>query len=257
MNEHVVETGTLFNGDKEALFKKEGAAKKFLDPIDLYDHFPLPAFGSDKTKLFNEDHFFKALHFARFRLAQALQLHKQKGNFQKVAYWYKLSIFIRNRIISANLGLVYGCMKCTSMNLDTDTMLSNGSAALLRSAEKYDPWRANKFSTYACRAILHRFSSLAKKRDWTGLDISDLEPPEEETTDSETELRKDRVIAAIKGAELTPREKDVVMLRFYEGERLIDVGNRYKLSKERIRQIQIKALNKIQRVLEVDPALNT
>ena len=192
----------------------------------------------------------------RYRLAQALQIHQQKENYKQVSYWYKFSIYIRNRIVSANLGLVYSCMQYTCMSLDTDTMLSDGSAALLRSVEKYDPWYGNKFSTYACRAILHRFSSSANKRDWTGIDVSDLDPQEKETTDTNIELCKDRVRVAIKGAELTTRERDIIVLRFYEGKRLVDVGNKYNLSKERIRQIQVKALDKIRCVLEIDSVLN-
>lgn len=255
LNRHVVETSTLFNSDKQELFKEKGAAKTFLDPIDLYSHFPSPDFGSDKSSLSDEKQFFKALHFVCFRLAQSLKIHQVYDNLQKVSYWYRLSILIRNRITSANLGLVYGCMQRTSMHLDTNTMLSEGSATLLRSVEKYDPWRGTKFSTYACRSILHKFSSLTRKRDWTGIDISDLEPPKEETPDANKELRKDRIKAAIKRAELTSRERDIISLRFYKGERLVDVGTKYDLSKERIRQIQVKALDKIRIVLEADPAL--
>ncbi len=256
MNEQVVETSTLFNKDKEELFKEEGATQRFLEPVDLYNHFPSQFFSSDLSNLSDEKQFFEALHFVRYRLAQAIQHHQERDNSQRVEYWYKLATILRNRITSANMGLIYGCMKRTCMSLDSDTMLSAGSAALLRAVEKYNPWFGNKFSTYACRSILHRFSSHAKKRDWTGYDIADLEPQEIDS-DEDVELRKDRVQAAIKLAELTTRERNIILLRFYKGERLVDVGETYNLSKERIRQIQIKALDKIRSVLEVDPALNS
>lgn len=256
MNSHVVETSSLFNEEKQNLFQEKGAVKIFLDPIGLYTQFPSLHFGSDRSQLSDEVQFFKALHFVRYRLARALQ-NQEQDNIQKIEYWYKLSIYLRNRIASANLGLVYGCMKRTSIIIDTNEMLSAGNAALIRSVEKYNPWLGNKFSTYACTAILHRFKTLTKKRNWTGIDISELEPPALEAVDADIELRKDRVQAAIKGAGLTSREKEVIFFRFYGNDRLIDVGNRYDLSKERIRQIQIRALDKLRRVLEVDPALNS
>ena len=252
MHKHIIETSTLFNADKQQLFEAPKAAFNFLDPINLYTNLPSSSFNNNRSKLSNDELFFKALHFVRFRLFLALQ---KQNNFSKINYWYKLSISIRNRIISANLGLVYGCMKYTCMHLDIDTMLSAGNAALLRAVEMFNPWHGNKFSTYAYRSILYSFNSLTKKRDWTGIDISDIDPQECKPVDNNMELRKDRVKQAIKNADLTYREKDIISLRFYKGYRLVDVGCKYKLSKERIRQIQIKALNKIQEVLETDAIL--
>jgi len=255
MKNHVLETGTLYNADKLELFKEKNAAQTFLDPVGMYSSFPNKQFKEDRSSLGKEEEtlLFKALHFVRYRLGKSLDC--ENSDSAKVDFWYEFAIILRNRIVSANIGLIYGCMHRTSVRLDTDTMLSEGSGTLIRSAELFDPWHKNRFSTYACSAIIHKFSSVAKKKDWTAVDVDDLHPAIE-AEDETVGLWKDRVKVALQSTDLTDQERQVLTMRFYQGQRLIDVGGKYNRSKERIRQIQIKALGKMKKILELDDSLD-
>jgi len=79
------------------------------------------------------------------------------------------------------------------------------------------------------------------------LEDSETQSPEEQMND--TMLRQE--IWSVLGDVLTPREKDVISLRYglttSEPCTLEEVGNLYNLSRERVRQIQSKAMRKLRR----------
>lgn len=79
------------------------------------------------------------------------------------------------------------------------------------------------------------------------LEDNDTQSPEEQMND--TMLRQE--IWTVLGDVLTPREKDVISLRYglttSEPCTLEEVGNLYNLSRERVRQIQSKAMRKLRR----------
>lgn len=79
------------------------------------------------------------------------------------------------------------------------------------------------------------------------LEDNETQSPEEQMND--TMLRQE--IWSVLGDVLTPREKDVISLRYglttSEPCTLEEVGNLYNLSRERVRQIQSKAMRKLRR----------
>ena len=138
--------------------------------------------------------------------------------------------------------------------------------ALLRATEKFDCAMGFKFSTYACRAIFKGFSRAAKQcytyhsRFPAQLD-SALEKDDKEKRKHE-EVKADladefQMILRNNLADLSDIEKSVVQLRFSIGKNppetpltLKKIGERLGLTKERIRQIQNKALEKLKVVAE-------
>jgi RNA polymerase sigma factor (sigma-70 family) len=138
--------------------------------------------------------------------------------------------------------------------------------ALLRAVDKFDAGRGYKFSTYACRAILKAFSRQGMKLSkYRQRFPTDFDPKLEKSNFLETKrstFEKDAAeevkrIVLQNTADLTDVERTVIEHRFglESGEldkpmTLEQVGQIIGVTKERVRQIQNKAMEKIKLQLE-------
>jgi len=187
--------------------------------------------------------------------------------------WYSRALKLREQIAETNLALVLAMAKRTRMSeVDFADLVSEGNMALLRSVDKFDCGRGFKFSTYACRSILKAFSrqgmKLSKYRQRFPTDFD----PEMEKSDHLETVRKtheeecaDEVKAIVSSnlADLSSVEQQVIYYRFGLGDdtcgarpmnqsalTLEQVGQIIGVTKERVRQIQNKALKKIRSKFE-------
>jgi len=234
-------------------FGRKGAIKKFLDPIGLYDKPLTPDFSRDETRLTAEEEgqMFRAFHFVKFRLCRA----RQDG--KRVDFWYQMFTALRNRLVSANTGLIYECMRKSSRAAafrDKTEFISAGSMTLIKSVENFDPWRKFRFSTYACRALMHQFSHVATHLTRPpALDITEADAPDlSSITNDEVDLIIDRMQVALENTELTQQEREIVQMRFFDNKKLFEVGDHFGFTKERARQIQEIALRKLKKSLAQD-----
>ena len=223
---------------------------------------------------------FFQFNYCRHRVAQ-LKADLGQGDPTAAAaadilHWHHQAEAYRERIAQANLALVLAMAKRTRMSeVDFSDLVSEGNMALLRAVDKFDAARGFKFSTYACRAILKAFSrvavKLSKYRQFFPTDFD----PKLEKSDYMERKRQDhefdcadeiRLILDENRAELTDIEQDVIEHRFAIGAprdkqtqpaplTLEQVGKIIGVTKERVRQIQNKALQKIRHSLE-DQYLN-
>lgn len=188
--------------------------------------------------------------------------------------WHARFEHFREFLVRTNLALVLAMAKRTRLgDVDFAEVVSEGNMALLRAVDKFDIDRGFKFSTYACRAILKAFSRTALKanKHRTRFPV-EFEPDYEKSDwidrrrdmvqeDLTDELRQivDRNLADLSNVEQT-----VIRRRFnwqQDDENpltLEEVGQIIGVTKERVRQIQNKALAKIRTVMEdgvlrVDP----
>jgi len=184
-----------------------------------------------------------------------------------ILYWYRRSERIREQIAETNLALVLAMAKRTRMSeVDFADLVSEGNMALLRAVDKFDAGRGFKFSTYACRAILKAFSRQGMKLSkYRQRFPTDFDPKLEKSNWLETK-REDyerdaadevRRIVLENRAELSDVERTVIEHRFGmeadTGEKpmtLEQVGQIIGVTKERVRQIQNKAMEKIRKELE-------
>jgi len=235
---------------------RKGAAKKYLNPIGLYNSPITAAFSKDVSPIPDEQAYFKAFHFVKFRLCKA-----QKEGSKRVEFWCQMFTHLRNRLVSGNMGLVYECIRKSTYAAafrDKTEFISAGSMTLIRTVECFDPWKGNRFSTYACRALLYRYSHVASSLSRPpALDVTDVDAPDEsQFTDDNVEFLVDRTQIAAHHCGLTDQEKKVIHMRFAEGKKLVEIGDHYEVTKERARQIQNIALAKIRATLKKDERLD-
>ncbi|MGB7157907.1 MAG: sigma-70 family RNA polymerase sigma factor [Tepidisphaeraceae bacterium] len=189
-----------------------------------------------------------------------------KERAEQFIEWHRRFEHFREYLVRTNLALVLAMAKRTRLGeTDFAEIVSEGNMALLRAVDKFNVDRGFKFSTYACRAILKAFSRTAMKssRHRTRFPVEfepDLEKSDWDTTrrdqveeDCVDELKQivDRNLA-----ELSDVEQTVIRRRFNWQQQeenpltLEEVGKIIGVTKERVRQIQNKALIKIRNVME-------
>jgi RNA polymerase sigma factor (sigma-70 family) len=217
---------------------------------------------------------FLQFNYARYRIYK-LQLEVWSSpdrrptveQAEELLHWNDVAERLREQIANTNLALVLAMAKRTRMSeVDFADLVSEGNMALLRAVDKFDCSRGFKFSTYACRAILKAFSrqgmKLSKYRQRFPTDFdpklqkSDfLETRRgEQEQDAAAEVRR---IVAENAADLSDIERTIIEHRFgLEGEgderpmTLEQIGQIIGVTKERVRQIQNKAFEKIRGQLE-------
>lgn len=205
-------------------------------------------------------------NYARLRAAQLRRQLSQQSEWElddvlALLAWYQRHLDARAKIVTGNMGLVLGMAKQVNYPwVEFTDLVSEGSMALLRAIDRYDPQRGVKFSSYACRVILRAFARLAQKcyRHRTLLFAQGDEAYEsDDSLDTRREAARHDVMDEVSVvfrenlAELSTVEHSVVKMRFsLDGEdekpqTLAQIGAKLGLTKERIRQIQNKALGKL------------
>lgn len=240
----------------------------------LFSEWDVTGAGEGRLIAAEETFHFKRLHFCAFHLSRLYRKAERSPRATRVqreyAKWMERYHAIRERLIEANLGLVYDLIgRSRFSTLDRDEMSSEGMMALLRAVDTFDPWRGYRFSTYACNAILRAFSRAAMRDSRRRMLMSVPYDPTFEKSDAverrrddDQELYRERLQQALddNDAELTPIERKVLERRFPSDdeaarETLDDIGRDMNVSKERVRQIQLSALAKLRKTLEADLVL--
>jgi RNA polymerase primary sigma factor/RNA polymerase sigma factor len=180
---------------------------------------------------------------------------------------YQRAIDIKQRIIRANLRLVVAIAKRhTGHTMDFNTLVSDGNLSLMQAVEKFDYGKGNRFSTYASWAIIKNYaksipeeSSLQEQFRTSTPEMLELVPGAATTREpSKTELVEGfkKLLGRVMRT-LSDREREVIIARFGLKNNgvpatLEEIGSTFDLSKERIRQIEAKALKKLRTELDID-----
>jgi RNA polymerase primary sigma factor len=213
---------------------------------------------------------FLRFNYAKRKLESLQKKAKLHGITRELAddvlEWHRRFEHFREYLVRTNLALVLAMAKRVRLgDVDFAEIVSEGNMALLRAVDKFNVDRGFKFSTYACRAILKAFSrtSMKHNRHRTKFPV-EFEPDLEKSdwADKRRDQVEEDCIDELKAivdrnlADLSTVEETVIRRRFNWDQvddsslTLEDVGKIIGVTKERVRQIQNKALSKIRAVME-------
>ena len=216
---------------------------------------------------------FLRMNYARLRVQRILEAEIGKRltaqATRRLLAWHRRVLGLRAEIVRTNMPLVLAMAKRTRLNsIDFNELISEGNMALLRAVDQFDCGRGFKFSTYSCRAILKSFSRVAMRASrYRGRFPAEFDPAlepdkyieqkREETEDDCVDELKSILVKNL--ADLSDVEQTVIRERFAlvpggpdlsPPKTLEQVGSIIGVTKERVRQIQNKALRKIRAALE-------
>ncbi|QDU30489.1 RNA polymerase principal sigma factor HrdB [Anatilimnocola aggregata] len=213
-----------------------------------------------------EAHLFRKFNFLKHKASKLReQLHPTSARtteMNEIEQLYEEAVKVKNEIVQANLRLVVSIAKRhVSGTEDFFSLVSDGNMSLIRAVEKFDYSRGNKFSTYASWAIMKNFARTIpeeyKRRDRFRTSQDELfvaqadQRPDslgQEVVQNTLEKQVEKILS-----QLDERERQIIISRFgldhsQEPLTLKEVGEEMGVTKERVRQIESRALTKARQV---------
>jgi RNA polymerase primary sigma factor/RNA polymerase sigma factor len=199
--------------------------------------------------------FARRMHYSAWRAAHAEPDER--------ARWQAAYLHFRDRIVLGNRKLIYRAVRrWMPPSAYADDMVGDCQIVLIQAVAAYNPWLGIRFSTYAFTCLMRALSRLSQRHASDRLSRSlpleslpDGEPRDLSTEDLPT-TRLARIDELLREGHdlLSSREKRVLVRRFSLDDQarpgtLEQVGRELGLSKERVRQVQASALDKLRGAL--------
>jgi len=212
-----------------------------------------------------ESHLFRKMNYLKYqaeKIRAAVEPSKAKTNdLDEIDRLGNEALVVKNQIISANLRLVVSIAKRhVGPTNDFFHLVSDGNMSLMRAVEKFDYARGNKFSTYASWAIMKNFARTIpeehhrRDRFVTGHEDMFESAADNRTDEHEYESLQKKMQDAVKGmlGRLDDRERRIIISRYGingVGEQTLEqLGKELGITKERVRQIESRAQEKLRRI---------
>jgi RNA polymerase primary sigma factor len=223
---------------------------------------------------------FRRMNFLRYKaneLRSELKESEQPENakqqlanswtVRRIEALLKASDWYRDRLVKSNMRLVISIVKkFVNGHNGFDDLLSDGIIALMRAVDKFDVGLGYRFSTYATQVVrrnsYRRVMEKQKERQRVtlsvhdpGIDISD-EYRSAGMSEARWEALRSRLSTMLD--KLDRREKLIIRARFSLGghrnvQTLQKLADRLGVSKERIRQLEKRALDKLRDMADLSP----
>jgi RNA polymerase primary sigma factor len=221
-----------------------------------------------ETRLLSKDEeqfYFRRMNWLKFRAATARgRLDRRRASLRQIEQiegWLAEAEAVKGILITSNLRLVVSiAKKFVDPANSFEELVSEGNVALMRAVEKFSFALGNRFSTYATYAIQRHFFRLSQKgRRFRSRFVTDdealrgracEEPVGDRCSAAQIDTLKSLFSRFLEGLE--GREKQIVVARFgFDGlpaRTFRELGAEMGVCKERIRQIQTRAMEKLRQM---------
>ena len=239
-------------------------------PPELNSNYEMPLLTKDQ-----EQHLFRKMNFLKYRASKMLgemQLASGLINYAKlrvetldqIEASLKEATQVKELLIRCNMRLVTSIAKRHSAQAENFfELLSDGNISLMRAVEKFDYSRGNKFSTYASWAIMKNFArSIPDEKNRRERFVTGNEDVFDAAEDKRSQ--EGEILAAAEQATakvnhllefLEPREREIIRMRAgldngADGMTLEKIGEKLGITKERVRQLNVRAMKKLRTIGE-------
>ena len=261
--------GSMPDADVFELHRRQMRIPKDAPP-ELISNYEMPLLTKDQ-----EQHLFRKMNFLKQRASKMLAEMKLPSgliNYAKlrvetldqIEASLKDAAEIKETLIRCNMRLVTSIAKRHSGQAENFfELLSDGNISLMRAVEKFDYFRGNKFSTYASWAIMKNFArSIPDEKNRRERFVTGNEEVFDAAVDKRTDEKE--CLAAAEQATvkvnrlldyLEPREREIIRMRAgldngADGMTLEKIGEKLGITKERVRQLNVRAMKKLRTIVE-------
>jgi RNA polymerase sigma factor (sigma-70 family) len=221
-----------------------------------------------------EQHQFRKMNYLKYKAAKLRdRMRKDGGNevdpsrvriqtLKEIEDLQAEANKVKDLLIEANMRLVMTHAKKHAPHAgNIFELLSDGNMSLIRAVEKFDFGRGFKFSTYASWAIIKNFARSIpdekhrRERFVTGHEDLFEVSPDNRSDEHEMLATQERATHSVNRLleYLEPREREIIRMRaglddHAKGMTLEEIGRKFGITKERVRQLNARAMSKLRAI---------
>jgi RNA polymerase sigma factor (sigma-70 family) len=242
-------------------------------PPELASCYEYPLLSKDQ-----EQHLFRQMNYLKYKAARLRNGLRKPGDedgdvdpsrvriqvLKEIEDLQAEANAVKEVLINANMRLVVSIAKKHSAQADNFfELVSDGNMSLIRAVEKFDYGRGFKFSTYASWAIMKNFARSIpdekhrRERFVTGHEEVFEIAPDTRSDEHEIVATHERATHSVNRLleYLEPREREIIRMRaglddHGKNMTLEEIGQQFGITKERVRQLNARAMKKLRSIAE-------